>query len=72
MLGLNEILFRGDDDSYPPIYDEFYDCYAVDSKTKSDMLNNYFLLHSEVDTSNAKLPNTDIPPHQTLNSIELN
>ena len=32
---VNEILGRGGDDSYPPMYDEANDHYAVDSKTKS-------------------------------------
>ena len=35
------------------------------------MFNNHFLSHSKVDPSNAKLPNTDIPPDQTLNSINV-
>ena len=48
---VNEILGRGGNDSYPPIYDEANDRYAVDSKTKADMFNNYFLSHSKVDTS---------------------
>ena len=47
------------------------DYYAVDSKTKADMFNNYFLLHSKVDTSNTKLPNMDILADQTLNSINV-
>ena len=54
-----------------PMYDEANDRYAVDSKTKADMFNNYFLSHSKVDTSNAKLPNMDIPPDQILNSINV-
>ena len=53
------------------MYDEANDSYAVDSKTKADMFNNYFLSHSKVDTSNAKLPNMDIPPDQILNSINV-
>ena len=68
---VNDILGRGGDDSYPPIYDEANDCYAVDSKTKADISNNYFLSHGIVDTSNAKLPNMNIPPDQTLNSINV-
>ena len=68
---VNEILGRGGNDSYPPMYDEANDRYAVDSKTKADMFNNYFLSHSKVDTSNAKLPNMDIPPDQILNSINV-
>ena len=43
---VNEILGRERDDSYP-IYDEVNNHYAIDSKTKPTLFNNYFLKLSQ-------------------------
>ena len=68
---VRETLGRGGDDSYPSIHDEANDRYAVDSKTKADIFNNYFPSYSKVDASNAKLPNLDTPLDQTVYSINV-
>jgi hypothetical protein len=49
------ILGKGKDDSYPPIHNG--NIYATSNKEKAELFNKYFLSHSNLDLSNAKLPN---------------
>ena len=53
------------------MYDEANDRYAVDSKTKADMFNNFFSHIVKLTPQMQKLPNMDIPPDQTLNGINV-
>ena len=54
---VNNILGRGGDDSYPPITDPTSNTSATHNSDKVELFKNYFLSHSNIDTSNARLPN---------------
>ena len=52
--------------SYPPLADN--NISVTDNVNKCNLFNNYFLSHSNIDTSNAMLPDL-IPPENSLNNI---
>lgn len=66
---IKSIIGRGNDESYPPIYNPQADNYAYESKDKASLFNNFFLSHSNIDTTNAKLPNDNHSPCELLTSL---
>jgi len=54
---VKNLLGKGNNQTYPPIYDDDNGCYKYSSKDKADVFNDYFLSHSNIDLTNAELPN---------------
>ena len=65
---VNEILGRGKNDSYPPIFNEQNNSYESDNSKKANMFNDFFLSHNNIDDAYAELPSED---HDNIN-VELN
>ena len=63
------LLGKGNNQSYPPIYDESKRCYVSSSKDKATVFNDFFLSHSNIDTTNAQLPYDDSSPEFNLDNI---
>ena len=52
---VKHLLGKGGDSSvYPPL--EHNDAFIYDNKDKADVFNNFFIMNSDIDTSNAALP----------------
>ena len=66
---VKQILGRGGDDSYPPIYDIRNDTYISDAKSKAELFNEYFLSRNKINSSNIKLPDVNDTPANILESI---
>ena len=57
---VRNILGRGSTESYAPIEDPATKSFVYDSKAKANLFNSSFLSHSDIDISNASLPNEQI------------
>ena len=65
---VKRIIRKGNDQSYSPIFDENSKCY-VTSFQKIAELFNFFLSHSNVDSSNVHLPDDNGSPDFVLDSV---
>ena len=55
------MLGKGGEDSYPAMKNPTDGSFASDNKSKADLFNCFFLSHSNIDTSNAHLPQEENP-----------
>ena len=67
---MKSMLGKGCDDSYPPMYDSENSTYVSDNRGKAQLINNFFLSHSKVDSSNVDLPPFEPITDLTLSDIE--
>ena len=63
------MLGREADDSYPAMRNGTDNSYVTNNKCKADLFNNFFLSHSNIDTSNAVLPNPDFNSTHVIDHI---
>lgn len=66
---IKQLMGRGNNYSYPPIFDPNNNCYVSSSQEKATLFNNFFLSHSDIDTSTAELPLQDNIAGETLDNI---
>jgi hypothetical protein len=66
---IKQFMGKGNNQSYPPIFDTSTNSYAFTSKEKATVFNNFFLSHSNIDDSNARLPDDDLLPDVTLDNV---
>ena len=66
---VNKLLGKGGNDSYPAMKSALGDSFVTENKAKADLFNSFFLSHSNIDTTNANLPDTENEPAYILNDI---
>ena len=66
---VKEIIGRGRDESYPPMFDESMSRYLTDPEDKANLFNRYFLPQTELDTSTASLPDSVHEPALTIDNV---
>ena len=64
---LKHVLGKGDDSSYPPL--KSGDDYITDNKDKAELFNSFFINNSNIDTSNAALPDFNYLTDQRLEDL---
>lgn len=66
---VNQLIGRGNDSSYPPLQDLNSNEFVSDSKQKASLFNDFFLSHSDIDTSNVRLPAVQVDTEIKLSDI---
>ena len=66
---VKEIIGRGRDESYPPMFDESTSRYLTDPTDKANLFNRYFLSQTELDTSTASLRDSVDEPALTIDNV---
>ncbi len=66
---VKHMIGKGNDQSYPPTFDENSKCYVTSFHKKPELFNNFFLSHSNVDSSNVQLPDDNGSPDFVLDSV---
>lgn len=67
---VNKLLGKGGDESFPAMKDLTNDSFVTDNMSKASLFNTFFMSHSNIDTSEAQLPNEEpIYPGPILDSL---
>ena len=66
---VNQLLGRGNDSSYPPVKNPNSNEFVSDSKQKACLFNEFFLSHSAIDSSKARLPAVQMESEIKLSDI---
>ena len=65
---VNNILGKGNNQTYPPLYNSENQTYVYDSKDKAHLFNSIFLSHSNIDDS-VTIPEDSLDPDAILDQI---
>ena len=68
---VKKILGKGSTDSYPAIEHPVSKQLVHDNEEKATLFNNFFLSHSNIDLTNAELPNEDPSNEKNLSHIDV-